>query len=314
MKDSLEDVYDDVNEMQESLLGCVSQTMHELRGELLDMESELEREMDENDFRNSLNAFIFNSQNRLAMTVDYLEEGESITWLASLVSEGLQSCLAIGSLTNQISATSIVAVMQSLAYVSKWFDTCRMFLLFARTLADVGDFGVPFKATFATEQIVGEQFKAFYKRIRCIEPELSSAVRPLELKVLNFINLVKAEHYHAIKSFKDFPRRQAGQNQNPFASTGGYYRRYSLGAAKTFSETCRFCREDGETDVHYGCWEEQAVSFDSCVGGGGIYYNGSLSVSNEFSCEQFRDFAHMLRAPGTTCGSRNQQETVVEPC
>merc|ERR1712130_162756 len=154
---------------------------------------------------------------------------------------------------------------------------------------------------FQTDVFVARKFLELYqatKRIAAISaPELIPTVRSFELQVLNFLNLAEAEHFHAIRNFT-FPRRQGGTAQPKAPQHRGvpalsvYLRHYRRGKVKMFSETCRFCRQDGEQAWHYGCWEEEALSFEKCVSNGGIYYDSSLPISNEFRCRQFASFEH----------------------
>lgn len=138
---------------------------------------------------------------------------------------------------------------------------------------------------------------------------MSGAVRPFELRVQNFLNLASAKHYHATHGL-EFPHRQNGV-AIPHTANGvgamAYKREYSTGAQQQFSETCRFCRRDGNTTIHYGCWEEEALSFERCVRVGGIYYNSSLPDSNEYGCKQYRSSRHYQRGISTLCGGRPRQ-------
>jgi hypothetical protein len=297
LKDSLEEVYADMNQMQSSLQGCVMRTFETLGMELSDVEAALQREMDEKDYHNTLEAVVFQSQNRLATVVDFLEEGQGASWLSAPVSEGLQSCLDIDSLTSQVSETSIAAVMASMAFVNAWFNTCRSFVLLARALAYDGGAEVPFKALYSTEKVMGEKFSGFYSAVNRVSPETSGAIRPFALEVQNYLNLVKAQNQHAINSLT-FPHRQGGLTEQTGAP---YHREYSLGAVRHYTETCRFCQSDGDRKIHYGCWEEQAISADRCMSQGGIYYNSPLSQSNEYRCRQYQ-YGHWMN-----CGGRPQQ-------
>merc|ERR1719198_813998 len=105
-----------------------------------------------------------------------------------------------------------------------------------------------------------------------------------------------------------FPQRQGGlanpslgQIGRSSAAVVGYFRKYSRGEESHFNSTCRFCKRD---EKHYGCWEEEALSYGKCVGGGGIFYNAALDHSNEYKCEQFRSFGHMQQGIGSDCGGR----------
>jgi hypothetical protein len=286
--------------------------------------------MQTRDFTVNLHKLFLSTQHRLGTVLDYLSAPGNVNWLVSSVEEGLHTCIDIGSLVDLVSEKTIVKVMEAMPVVNRWFTMCVAFINLSKRLQDLDVGGVAFNARYRTQVFLGQHFLNFYKEARCRFPraELANAVvRPFELRVQNFLNLGRAKYEHAILNLT-FPQRQGqtvlgdftfpghstSENLTPFASTVGYYRSYSLGAKKSFSETCRFCRADGEKDVHYGCWEEQAVSFNNCVGNGGIYYNESQPVSDEFSCDQYRDFAHMRLGKRTECGSRIEQNLVVEQC
>lgn len=207
MEKSLDKINEDLDQRRKSLQDCVQNTERELTQELYDMKERVEREMEFRDYKQYLNAFTAQSQNRLAVIVDFLAQGASIRWLAASVNEGLQSCVDVASLTKMISQSErpILAVQHTLALVSQWFDNCRLFMLLARHALAV-DPEVPFMAVFHS---IGHNFASLFKTIGHSLPD-ASVLRPLELPVQNFLNLVEAERLHANHSLK-FPHRQGGK-------------------------------------------------------------------------------------------------------
>jgi len=184
----------------------------------------------------------------------------------------------------------------SLAVVNDWFTVCKLFANLGRELR-YSSHHTRFDDSFRTTFMLGNEFGNFYKRLTNLgeeaHPGISVAVQPFELPVKNFMNLAVAERFHAMNSW-DFPRRQNGTaipSLDTSVSAVTYTRQYSPGVPNTdFSQTCRFCCKDGEEEVHYGCWEEEAISFERCVSVGGIYYASSIPNSIEYSCLQYQSF------------------------
>lgn len=303
---TMKDTHDDLKNMTDGVSKCIFEMKTNFRKQMDSTAHRLQSRMQTKDFNRSLNNLFSSTQYRLGEVLDYLSVSTNIaTWLVASVEEGLHTCIDVGSLVDLVTDSTIVAAMQSLAVVNRWFTMCVAFINLSKRLQhfDVG--GVAFNARYRTGMFLGRNFLNFYKATRLVGEatlsKVSASVRPFELRVHNYLNLVSVKHYHAVNDF-DFPHRQGGIAV-PNITAGYSARVYSVGASRQFQKTCRFCRQDGTVKVHYGCWEEEALSLDRCVISGGIFYNASLPLSNEYSCVQKSQFDGRT----STCGGRPQQ-------
>jgi hypothetical protein len=306
---TMKDTYEDLNNVSAAVLGCIGTMAENFREEMQDTEERLLVRMRSQDFKKLLTKLFLNTQHRLGRVLDYLTAPGNITWLVASVEEGLHTCIDVGVLADQVSTSTIVEVMNSLTVVNRWFTMCVAFIILSKHLQRFEVGGAAFNAQYRTEVFLGRNFMIFYQATKRIGEatlsKVSTAVRPFELRVLNYLNLVSTKHYHAINNLT-FPHRQGGVAEPPVITQGfggatSYTRVYSVGTPRQFAKTCRFCRRDGGKKVHYGCWEEEALSFERCVSADGIFYNTSLSVSNEYSCKQFQQMGSV------SCGGRPLQ-------
>jgi len=304
MTETIGQVYHDINNVTSSLRECLQGEVEAFRGDLDDLNRTIRIQMKQRDYSNQFSKLFVISQDRLRTVLQYFLDSPELTWLASLVEEGLHTCLDIGSLTPIVSEESIDEVVKSLPYVNEWWSMCTTFSIMAKSMQHHKT-AVPFNARYRTEVYLAQQFLRFYKAtmLKAAKSKISLIVRPYVLRVQNFLNLAAAVHYHTQHGLA-FPHRQGGRavprTGHGFGAVS-YARMYSLGRSEEFPETCRFCRKDGEMLEHYGCWEELALSFDRCVSAGGIYYNATLQDSNVYSCHQ--DDNSVVRV----CGGRPQQ-------
>lgn len=312
MQNSIDQVYQDMAQVTESLAQCVEQSVDGLRRDIAELKDSLVIEMHEQDFKTNLRTMKLRSEHGLNIVLAFLydpDPGQEEHWLKAAVAEGLHGCMNVGLLSSQVSERNILQVVRMLAEVDEWFNACKVFGLISRFLHASKSQG-PSRGSALTEVLMARKFLGLYRSTKryaeVVSPsKMSKTVRDFELPVLNFLNLAEAEHHHAIHSL-DFPHRQGGAAV-PIVPHGfgavAYTRYYATGAAEQFLETCRFCREDGEAHVHYGCWEEKALSFDRCVSSGGIYYDAPLPVSNVYECQQFQSYGGRT----VSCGGRPQQ-------
>jgi hypothetical protein len=310
MQNSIDQVYQDMGQVTESLGLCVEHAVDGLRQNIMQLKDSLVVEMHEQDFKTNLQTMKLRSDHGLNMVLAFLYDpnpGQEEHWLKASVAEGLHGCLNVGVLASQVSEKNILQVVRMLGEVEEWFKVCETFGLISRFLHASKSQGRS-RGSALTEVLMGRKFLGLYRSTKqyaeMVSPtKMSNTVRQFELPVLNFLNLAEAETYHALHGL-DFPHRQGGRAV-PLVPHGfgavAYERIYETGAAEQFPETCRFCREDGEKKIHYGCWEERALSFDRCVSSGGIYYNGSTPVSNAYKCHQFQ------YGSAVSCGGRPQQ-------
>jgi hypothetical protein len=309
MGNTIEKVYEDLNQTTEALFECLGNAESDLMEELDDLNQSMVIHMHELDFTRQLDGLYLAIQHRLGMVLEYVVDFQhsGSAWAADFADEGLFTCLDIRSLTSQLSGITLGEAIRSLPIVNDLFTICRMLSTLGRDLRRFEGVTTP-ESHRHLEWYLGRHFNSFYKTVKALggislASKLGEMIRPFQLRVLNFAQLSIAHYEHDVRKL-DFPHRQGGIAvplvRMSFGGTA-YQREYSLGSERHFDTTCRFCRKDGESREHYGCWEEEALSADRCISSGGIFYNASLDVSNVYSCQQ-RQYNSVV-----VCGGRPVQ-------
>jgi hypothetical protein len=311
MSSSMAKISSDVNTVSNSVRMCTKRMVDNVQSKIAEVGQDVRAMMRKSDFSSQLQSAFLKSSHRTSVVLKLLSElnielkdnsaatllaSPATKWLMSTVNAGLHDCLCIASLVPQVSNETIPEVLDSLGMVNEWFSNCKMFSRVAWAFRPPGGEAV-FNARHRVEQMLAREFVVYHKKAKTISvnflgrAEAAQAVETFRLRAQNFLNLVTAEHYH-VQNNLVFPHRQTGFAEPPmpnyhggFGGAVSYVRRYTQGPERRWQETCRYCRKDGVRRVHYGCWEEEAVSFERCVASGGIHYNEWLQDSNEYSCE-----------------------------
>jgi hypothetical protein len=328
MSPTMEKIADDLNTISNDVRTCIQDMADNFREDMDRTRHAVRETMMKSDFSSQLRSSVSRSSHRASVVLELLHElnlqhqGDTASILiaspltkrlTSTVSAGLHDCLDISGLVAQVSEDTISEVIASLGKVDEWFSSCKMFSRMAQALRPAGEV-VPLYAHHRVEQILAREFVLFYKTAKITSVTSWAALVPLverfELRAQNFLHLVTAEHYHAVNNLV-FPQRQGAQHGLTESERGQYTRRYSVGVEHRWEETCRYCRKDGS---HYGCWEEEAVSYKRCIASGGIHYRELLEDSNEYSCQQcnkgytcFNYRGRYGRPEPVECGGRPQQ-------
>lgn len=311
MSSPMAKISSDVNTVTNSVRMCTKQMVDNVQSKISEVGQDARAMMRKADFNSQLQSSFLKSKHRISVVLKLLTElniklkddsaatvmASPVTkWLMSTANAGLHDCLGIAGLVPQISNETVPEVLDSLGMVNDWFTNCKTFSRIAWAFRPPGG-EVVFNARHRVEQMLAREFVVYHKKAKTTSvnflgrAEAAQAVETFRLRAQNFLNLVTAEHYHVLNNLV-FPRRQDGFCQPEaipsygFGMAVGYTRMYSTGPKRRWQETCRYCRKDGVQHVHYGCWEEEALSFERCVASGGIHYNELLEDSNEYSCKQ----------------------------
>merc|ERR1712046_79557 len=108
--------------------------------------------------------------------------------------------------------------------MNRWFTMCVALINLSKELQDFEAGRAAFNVRYRTEMFLARNFLNYYKAVKRVEvssSKVSRTVLPFELRVVNFLNLVSAKHYHAVNDL-EFPHRQGGE-----ARAAAYIRSYS---------------------------------------------------------------------------------------
>lgn len=164
MQFTMENTYEDLNNVQDAIENCIGDVARHFRQELQKSEEHLQERMQTRDFRMRLNKLFLNTQHRLGTVLDYLSAPGDITWIVASVQEGLHTCIDVGGLADQVSNRTIVEAMQSLAVVNRWFTMCVAFINLSKHLQAFEAGGVAFNARYRTEVFLGRNFLSFTRQ------------------------------------------------------------------------------------------------------------------------------------------------------
>merc|ERR1711871_215996 len=132
----IEQIYENLNQTMEFMMGCVDSTARTLMQDVDDLNQDMQIQLHEYDFSMQLKALYLGSQQRLAMTMEQImQSSPHPTWLADFVDEGLYTCLDIRSLTsNHLGFITDTAVVQSLMLANELFTVCRLLSILGKEL------------------------------------------------------------------------------------------------------------------------------------------------------------------------------------